>query len=195
MEKVKSSGDRLKGWAKGAAAAIGGVFAIKTVSDWVGAAEEAESVSMGLSRALENAGDATGAWAQHSEDLATALQAKTGIDDEVIKKGQTILATFHSVSGELGQQTGAWDRATKAALDMSKAGFGSVDSASTMLGKALEDPIKGITALGRAGVTFSEDQKKAIKAMVESGDKAGAMNAVLAGVEGQVGGVAEATAT
>ena len=32
-----------------------------------------------------------------------------------------------------------------------------------MLGKALNDPVKGITALGRAGVTFTDEQKKQIK--------------------------------
>ena len=195
MDKVQASGNKVKSWAKGAAVAVGGVFAINQVTDWIGAAEEANSISAGLAQSLANAGDATGEWAKHAEDLAGALQTKTGIDDEVIKSGQTILATFHSLTDASGQQANAFDRASTAALDMSKAGFGSVDSASTMLGKALEDPVKGLTALGKAGVTFSDDQKAAIKAMVESGDKAGAMNDILAAVEGQVGGVAEATAT
>ena len=195
MKKVQSSGDKLKGWAKGAAGAMAGVFAIKEVGQWVDAAENANAVSAALAKSLANAGDATGEWAKHAEDLSGVLMRKTGIDDETIKSGQTILATFHSLTSASGQQANAFDRASAAALDMSKAGFGSVDSASTMLGKALEDPTKGITALGRAGVTFSDDQKKAIKAMVESGDKAGAMNTILAGVESQVGGVAEASAT
>ena len=193
--KVKGTGDKVKGWAKGMGAAIGGAFAVKAVSDWVGAAEEANAVSATLQQTLLNAGDATGEWAKQAEDLANTLQYKTGIDDEVIKGGQAILATFHDVGGAAGQQSGIFDRATKASLDLSKAGFGSVESASTMLGKALQDPEKGLTALGRAGVTFSDDQKAAIKAFVESGDKAGAMNEIMKNVESQVGGVAEKSAT
>src|SRR5262245_50427503 len=169
-EKVNGIGSKLGTFAKVAGGAIAAGFAVKAVGDFVGAAEEAESVSNGLWRAMENAGDATGDWSRKAEDLASSLQYKTGIDDEVIKKGQTILATFHEVAGATGQQSGAFDRATKAALDMSKAGFGSVESASTMLGKALNDPIKGMTALGKAGVTFTDAQKQAIEAMVKSGD-------------------------
>jgi hypothetical protein len=194
-DKLQGTGSKVKTWAKGVGLAIGGAFSVKAVSDFIGAAEEANAVQAKLTQALANAGDASGEYAKHAADLANTLQYKTGIDDEVIKGGQTILATFHDVSDAAGQQSGVFDRATKAALDMSKAGFGSVDSAATMLGKALQDPAKGLTALGRAGVTFSDDQKKAIKAMVDSGDKAGAMQAILKEVEGQVGGVAEASVT
>jgi len=63
------------------------------------------------------------------------------------------------------------------------------------LGKALQDPEKGITALSRSGVTFTEDEKKMIKAMADAGDTAGYQEVMLAAVEKQVGGVSEATAT
>ena len=70
-----------------------------------------------------------------------------------------------------------------------------MDSSAKMLGKALNDPVKGLTALGKAGVTFSEAQKEQIKTMVAHGDVAGAQAIILGEVEKQVGGVAEATAT
>ena len=47
------------------------------------------------------------------------------------------------------------------------------------LGKALNDPVKGITALSKVVVTFTEDQKKMIKTMVETGDAAGAETVIL----------------
>lgn len=193
--KVEGVGGKLKGFAKTAGLAIGGAFAVNAVTDWIGAAEEANAVSAGLAQSLSNAGDATGDWTRHAEELAGTLQAKTGIDDEVIKGAQTILGTFHDLAGATGQQSGAFDRATKASLDMSKAGFGSAESAATMLGKALEDPEKGLTALGKVGVTFTDAQKEQIKAMVASGDQAGAMGKILENVEGQVGGIAEKTVT
>ena len=195
VNKIQGSTDKFKTGMKAVGAAVASGFAVKQVGDWVNAAEEANAASATLAKTLQNAGDSTGQWAKHAEDLANTLMNQTGIDDEVIKGAQSILATFHSVGQTAGTTGGAFDRASAAALDMSKAGFGSVDSAATMLGKALEDPEKGLTALGKAGVTFSDDQKAAIKAMVESGDKAGAMNAILQNVEGQVGGVATASAT
>jgi phage-related protein len=80
-------------------------------------------------------------------------------------------------------------------VDLSAAGFGSVDSAAKMLGKALNDPVKGMTALGRAGVTFTKGQQKQIKALVKSGDLLGAQKIILGEVRSQVGGAAAASAT
>jgi hypothetical protein len=51
---------------------------------------------------------------------------------------------------------------------MAAAGFGTAESNATQLGKALQDPIKGITALNRAGITFTEDQKELINIFVYS---------------------------
>jgi hypothetical protein len=188
-------GSKMKTFAKGAVASIGAVFAVDKVKDFIGAAEEANSISAGLAQSLALAGDASGDWAKHAEDLADSLMKKTGIDDEVIKSAQTILGTFHDVAGATGQASGMFDRASAAALDMSKAGFGDASSAATMLGKALEDPEKGLTALGRVGIQFTDAQKEQIKAFVETGDKAGAMGVIMKNVEGQVGGIAEKTAT
>jgi hypothetical protein len=62
------------------------------------------------------------------------------------------------------------------------------------VGKALNDPIKGVTALGRAGVQFTAQQKEQIAALVESGDVAGAQTIILQELETQFGGAAEAAA-
>jgi phage-related minor tail protein len=87
-----------------------------------------------------------------------------------------------------------FDRATKAAIDLAAAGFGSVETNAIQLGKALEDPIKGLAALGKSGVTFTAEQKELIKTLVETGDVASAQEIILKAVEMQVGGTAEATA-
>jgi len=87
------------------------------------------------------------------------------------------------------------DRATLAAIDLAAAGFGSAETNATQLGKALQDPIKGITALARAGVTFTEQEKAKIKVLVESGKMLEAQDMILSAIETQVGGTAAATAT
>jgi hypothetical protein len=90
---------------------------------------------------------------------------------------------------------GSFDRATVAALDMAAAGFGEATSNATQLGKALNDPIAGITALNRAGIQFTDDQKSLIASLVESGNVLEAQDIILEEIENQVGGTAAATAT
>src|SRR5215471_8931595 len=98
VKKIEGTTANLGKWAKRAGALIGGAFAVDQVKDWVNAAEEAQASNRRLEQTLKNAGDATGQWAKHAEDLANTLQYKTGIDDETIKNGAAILATFHSLS-------------------------------------------------------------------------------------------------
>lgn len=155
--------------------------------------EEAEAASRRLTNVLDNMGKAEAAPAV--EKLADELRKLTGVDDEVIKGGQTILATFSEVAESAGEIGGTFERATRASVDLAAAGFGSVESASVMLGKALQDPEKGITALSRAGVTFTDEQKKLIESFIAANDVASAQALILGEVERQVKGTAEASAT
>jgi hypothetical protein len=81
-----------------------------------------------------------------------------------------------------------------AAVDMAAAGFGEAETNAVQLGKALNDPIKGITALTRSGITFTAEEKELIKTLVESGKTLEAQDMILTAIEKQVGGTAEATA-
>lgn len=65
-------------------------------------------------------------------------------------------------------------------------------SSTIMLGKALNDPIKGMDALGRAGVTFDAQQKQQIRTYMELGDIQAAQGVILEELESQVGGLGEA---
>jgi hypothetical protein len=117
------------------------------------------------------------------------------VDADVIKATQTKLATFKNLTKSVNTAGGAFDRATKAALDMAAAGFGTAEGNAVQLGKALEDPIKGIAALAKSGVTFTEQEKEKIKTLTESGKLLEAQDMVLKAIEGQVGGTAEASAS
>jgi hypothetical protein len=161
----------------------------------VGEARESERVGKLTESIIKSTGGAAKVSAAQVGALATSISNKTGVDDEAIQSGSNLLLTFKNVRNEVGKGNKIFDEATQAAVDLSAAGFGSIEGSSKMLGKALNDPIAGISALGRAGVTFSEDQKAAIKAMVESGDVLGAQNAILTEVQSQVGGAAAATGT
>jgi hypothetical protein len=131
---------------------------------------------------------------QRLVDQAEATARLTGVDRNLIKESQALLLTFDSVNKTAGDVGGVFDRATQAAVDLAAAGFGEVNTNAIQLGKALEDPIKGLTALGRSGVTFTDEQRELIKSLVESNRTLEAQGLILGAIEKQVGGVAEATA-
>jgi hypothetical protein len=102
--------------------------------------------------------------------------------------------TFKDLAVSADEAGGAFDRATQAAIDMGAAGFGDAATNAVQLGKALNDPIKGVTALAKSGVTFTEQEKDKIKTLVESNKLLEAQDMVLKAIEMQVGGTALATA-
>jgi phage-related protein len=126
---------------------------------------------------------------------AESLEKSVAVDADVIKATQTKLATFGALTKSVGEAGGAFDRATKAALDMAAAGFGTAEGNAVQLGKALQDPIKGLAALAKSGVTFTDQEKEKIKTLVESGRQLEAQEMILKAIEGQVGGTAEASAS
>lgn len=154
--------------------------------------EEAEAVSRKLTNVLDNMGK--GGAAPALEELADSLQRVTGIDDEVIKGGQTILATFSDVAESAGELGGTFDRAIRIAVDMSSV-FGSVESASRVLGKALSDPEKAAALLRRSNVILNESQQELIDNFLAAGDAAGAQDVILQALEDRYKGTAEAGAT
>jgi phage-related protein len=156
-------------------------------------AEDAEIANRKLGAVLDSMGypQAT----KRVSDYAESLERSLAVDADIIKAAQTKLATFKNLTASVDEAGGAFDRATLATLDLAAAGFGSAETNAVQLGKALQDPIKGITALGRAGVTFTDQEKEKIKTLVESGNLLGAQNMVLKAIEGQVGGTAKAGAS
>jgi hypothetical protein len=126
--------------------------------------------------------------------LAEAQGRELGISNLTIKAAQAKLLTFKNLAKTANVAGGAFDRANQAALDLAAAGFGSAETNAVQLGKALQDPIKGITALARSGVTFTNEEKKKIRTLVESNRILEAQNIVLQSIEQQVGGTAKATA-
>lgn len=199
---AKSAGPTLKGVlganiigkAVGLAADGLGRFA-GLLGDSVGEARESQKVGATTAQIIKATGGAAKVSAAQVGDLAGAISAKTGVDDEAIQAGSNLLLTFKNVRNEAGKGAQIFDRANQAAVDLSAAGFGSITGSSKMLGKALNDPVKGISALSRAGVTFTDKQKETIKQMVKTGDVLGAQKLIMAEVESQVGGVAAANAT
>lgn len=139
-------------------------------------------------------GDATAQVSQRLIEYAETTARATGVDQNSIKATQAKLLTFSELGKSANEVGGAFDRATTAAIDLAAAGFGEATSNAAQLGKALQDPIKGLTALTRSGVTFNKTEQDRIKTLVESGKVGEAQALILSAIETQVGGTAEATA-
>ncbi len=153
---------------------------------FVTATSETAKVQSQLAAVIQSTGAVAGRSIDQLNDTAAALQNMTTFGDEAINSMQSLLLTFTNVAGP------QFDRATEAILDMSTALGQDLSSSAMQVGKALNDPIRGMTMLGRAGVQFSEAQKDAIKSLVEMGDVAGAQTVILAELERQFGGSAVA---
>lgn len=126
-----------------------------------------------------------------TKQLAAMAEKLTDIsrldDDEILSKLTAQLLTFTNIAGT------QFELAQVAALNLAARLDGDLQSAAIMVGKALNDPVKGLTAMGRAGVQFTESQKDTIKALWETGQAAAAQNLILAELEKQYGGSSQAT--
>ena len=164
----------------------GGIIA--GMSKMVDLARTQEQAEKKLGAVLAATGNAAGFSAQQLKDFASGLQEVTNYGDEATLEVISILATFKEIKGDQFKDV------TKAALDMSAVLGTSATSAAVQLGKALNDPATGLTALTRSGVSFTESQKDMIRSLQESGDIMGAQKIILAELESEFGGAAEAMA-
>lgn len=161
----------------------------------VDAAEESRKVGAQTAAVIASTGGAANVSAAQVSNYAEKLSGLTGIDDELIASGQNLLLTFTQVRNEVGAGNDIFDQGTKAALNMSVALGTDMKSASMLVGKALNDPIAGMTALTKSGITFTAQQKDQVKAMVAAGDTLGAQKVILKELETQFAGSAEAAAS
>ncbi|AMJ65057.1 hypothetical protein [Hymenobacter sp. PAMC 26628] len=161
-------------------------FGKESLADFRGA----QQAQAQLEQTLKSTAGAAHMTAEALEALATSQQHQTLFDDDESKGAESLLLTFTNI------KKGIYEEALPAIEDMATkmANGGEVDLKSTAIqvGKALNDPIKGITALARVGVTFSEAQKEVIRRMMETGDVAGAQRVILAEVNKEFGGSAAA---
>lgn len=151
-------------------------------------AADAEKSGAKLESTFKSMGASAWTSVEALDAQAEALGKLSSFDDDEITEAQAVMLTFGNVTEE------AFDKGIQAAVDMSEALGTDLQSSTIQLGKALNDPIKGITALQRVGVSFTEDQREMIASLVESGDVLGAQNVILEEMQRQFGGTAEALA-
>ena len=155
----------------------------------VQAAQQSADAFAQVEAALKSMGGASGKTAAELQASAKALQDVAAIDDdEILRKVTANLLTFGKIAGP------TFDRAQVAVVDLATRMKMDLQAATLLVGKALNDPVKGLTAMGRAGIQFTTDQKTLIKSLVDTGRSAEAQAIILGELERQFGGSAKAAA-
>ena len=174
----------------GGAAALGGLVATLKigVDEFMGA----QKVLAQTGAVLKSTGGAANVTSKQITTMSESLMKLSGVDDEAIQSGQNLLLTFTKIRNETGKGNNIFDQATLAMTNLSVAMGKDLSSSAILVGKALNDPVKGVGALSRAGVQFTASQKDTIKALVDSGNVMGAQKMILKELETQFGGSAKA---
>lgn len=137
-----------------------------------------------LAAVLKSTGGVARQTQQQLNQMADALQQTSTFAAGNVTEMQAVLLTFTKIQGDI------FPKAQQAILDMATALGMDLQGAAIQVGKALNDPILGVSALGRAGVQFSETQKDMIEKLVETGKEAEAQTIILKELETQFGGSA-----
>lgn len=185
-QETEDLNDKLSSIAKTSGVAFAALSGAIGVS--IAAYREQEKQERKIQALIESTGGAAGLTAEEIKKMASALQDVTTVGDEAILQGQAILLTFTNIGKDVFPQV------TEAALNVAEIMGTDMKSAATQLGKALNDPVQGISALTRVGIQFTDQQKAQIKALQESGNLLGAQKIILSELDRQFGGTARSVA-
>jgi len=198
--KTEGFGSKLGSLAKGAALAAGAAGVAGLTATIVAGVKEyssAERVAAQTNAVIKSTGGVANVSAKHVDEMASKILRLSGMDDEAVASGENMLLTFRNIRNEAGKGNDIFDQSTQAVMDMTAAfnAMGKETKPADMalqLGKALNDPATGMSRLQRIGVTFTKGQIDAAKAMAASGNIAGAQKIILAELNKEFGGSAEA---
>jgi adenosyl cobinamide kinase/adenosyl cobinamide phosphate guanylyltransferase len=203
QRKVKEGSSRVSDTLKegmkaslaGLATGFIGLGAIEVFKGFIDGARESAKVGALTAQVIKTTGGAAHITADQVGDLATAISNKTGVDDEAIQSGANLLLTFTGIRNEVGKGNDIFNQATSIITDMSVALGQDLKASSIQVGKALNDPVKGVTALQKVGVSFTASQKEQIKTLVATGHTMEAQKVILAELGREFGGAAAAAST
>jgi hypothetical protein len=163
----------------GAATAAFGALSLKEYT-------KSEDAVTQLQAALTSTHEAAGLYIDDLIDQAAALQKVTKFSDEQVESAQALLLTFTNIKGVTFQKT------TQTVLDMATALKMDATGAAQILGKALNAPTEGLSALSRIGIRFSDSQQTMIANFEKTGQTAKAQDVILQELNKRFGGSAVA---
>jgi len=148
--------------------------------------KNAQNEQAQLAAVLRSTGQAAGYSLDQLNKMATGFANASVFSEGEINQAQTRLLSYTGIVGE------EFPRAMQAVIDMSARLGVSVEQSAETIGKALDIPSQGLTALSKQGFRFTEDQKKLVEQLEKAGKTAEAQGIVLAALESSYGGAAAA---
>lgn len=161
-------------------------LAKNTLLGSISAYEESANAEAQMYAVLKSTAGAAGMTSDALVDLAAKMQAQTTQEDDAVLAAENLMLTFKKVGKDV------FPKAIETVLDMSEALDQGLNASAMQLGKALQEPIEGVSTLRRVGIQFSDSQETVIKRLVESGKLMEAQKLILAELKTQFGGSAAA---
>jgi len=132
--------------------AVGGIAAFyaahRTLKQIITVTADMEHSVAQLKAGLISTNGVSGQTVASMEALATELQRTTRLSDDLVMASEAILLSFTSISDDV------FPRAVRAAVDISERMGTDLKSTILQVGKALNMPKEGLTALTRSGIQF-----------------------------------------
>ena len=158
------------------------------VKDSIAAYNVQEKAETQLAAVLRSTKSAAGVTAGEMKNLASSLQGVTAYGDEAIIGAENILLTFTKIGKTVIPE------ATETILDMSQALGQDLKQTAIQVGKALQEPVQGVSALRRVGVQLTDSQEAMVKQFMAVNDIASAQKIILGELRTEFGGSARAYA-
>jgi hypothetical protein len=160
---------------------------IQFVKESIKVYQEYAQVSARVDAVLRSTGAAAWTTTGQLQETANALGTMSGQTETDIVRMQSVLLGFRSITGNVFNDT------QQAIIDMTAVMGGDLASAANTMGKALDDPVTGMTALNRMGFAFGETEKKLAQQFEDAGNHAAAQRVVLDEVMKTYNGAAAAS--
>jgi phage-related protein len=137
---------------------------------------------------LLNQGEAAIFSIEQLEELARDRAFRLGVNVVDVVSAQNLLLRFGATSES------TFNRTIEVAADLAAVLGTNLTGATNILGRALQDPGRGMQLLRRSIGSLTDEQQELVKSHLEAGNAAGAQAELLNILEGAVGGAAEASA-
>lgn len=186
--RIERALGKIKGVALGVGTALAALFAVDRIRQFgassIQAALEAEKSGQRLQAVWTANAGAVARTFEELQRFSKQLQRDTLFQSEEIELSMAQLLTYKSISGD------TFERTIVLATDLSSV-FGGLTQSTAALARALDDPIRGLGELRKAGFTFEDSVIAQVRALTEQGRLLEAQRIILGELEKEVGGVAK----
>jgi len=169
----------------GASGVFAAVGVSKLFSEVARETVELEQTTLRLDAVYKATGGTVGLAVSELENFIETMNQESVFGQNQIRDAAAIMLTFKNVQEE------TFTEGIRLAADLSAVMNQDLKSSVVQIGKALEDPVKGMSALADVGVSFTPVQQEMIKNFQETNDLASAQAVILETLEGQFGGTAK----